>query len=191
MRVFIKGMRIFRQMKRIVLFTAIVISAVAVKAQSPLSFGSMYGMQPAFRHFNQAADPSSLHKKWFVTKYIGMSAGYMAFNRGYGSFLSTPVGLQINRQLTNNVYAFAGVSVAPSFFPSGSIFYQPGMYKNNGLMNARNFGTYSTVQMGLMYMNSERTFSISGSIGVSRSNYNGALPFYAPANAPAPGNYKQ
>ena len=178
------------EMIRTILFAAILISAVSVKAQSPLSFGSMNGIQPAFRHFNQVADTNNLRKKWFVTKYAGISSGFVAFNGGSGTFLSAPLGLQINRQLTNNVYAFAGVSVAPSFSHYNSPLYQPGFNKNNGLMNANNFGTYSAAQMGLMYINNERTFSISGSIGVGRSSYNDYSPFYAPANAPVLRNNK-
>lgn len=179
------------EMIRTILFAAMLISAVTVKAQSPLSFGSMNGTLPAFRHFNQVADTNHLRKKWFVTKYAGISAGFVGFNGGNGTFLSAPVGLQINRQLTNNLYAFAGVSVAPSFLNYNSAFYQPGVNKNYGLMNANNFGTWSAAQMGLMYINNERTFSISGSIGVSRRNYQGYPPFYTPANAPVLSNNKQ
>ena len=179
------------EMIRTILFAAVLISAVAAKAQSPLSFGTMNGMQPAFRHFNQVTDSNNLRKKWFVTKYAGISTGFVAFKGGSGTFLSAPVGLQINRQLTNNVYGFAGVSVAPSFFHYNSAFYQPGINKNNSFMNANNFGTYSTAYMGVMYINSERTFSISGSIGVSRSSYNSHSPFYAPDNSPVLRNNKQ
>jgi hypothetical protein len=181
-------------MIRTILFAAILISAVAVKAQTPLSFGAMNGMQPAFSHFNQVADSNNLHKKWFVTKYAGISTGFVAFKGGSGTFLSAPVGLQINRPLTNNVIAFAGVSVAPTFFHfNGGSFYQPGVNKNNYFMNANanNFDINPAVYMGLMYTNDERTFSISGSFGVSRSSYNGYSPFYTPANSPSIRNYKQ
>lgn len=185
------------EMIRIILFAAILISAGAVKAQSPLSFGSMNGTHPAFRHFNQAADSSKVHKKWFVTKYAGISTGFVAFNGGSGTFLSAPVGLQINRQLTNNVFAFAGVSATPTFFHGNSAFYQPGLNKTNRFMNtnANNFDINPAVYMGLMYTNDERTFSISGSIGVSRSSYNGYSngysPYYSPANTPTIRNYNQ
>jgi hypothetical protein len=94
------------EMIRILLFAAILLSAGAVKAQSPLSFGSMNGTSPAFRHFNQLPDSSNHKKKWFVTKYAGISTGFIAFKGGSGTFLSAPVGLQINRSLTNNVFAF-------------------------------------------------------------------------------------
>ena len=112
------------EMIRTILIAAILISAVEVKAQSPLSFGAMNGVQPAFSHFNQVADTNIHQKKWFLTKYAGISTGFVAFKGGSGTFLSAPVGLQINRQLTNNVYAFAGVSVAPTFFNFNGAFYQ-------------------------------------------------------------------
>jgi len=170
------------RMKRTLLFAAILISAVAVKAQSPLYFGGMNGMQPAFRHFHQLADTNNVPKKWFFTKYASISSGFVAFNGGSGTFLSAPVGLQINRQLTNNLYAFAGVSVAPTFFHSNSAFYQPGINKNNSFNNTNNFGINPAAYMGLMYINDERTFSISGSISVS--SYNANSRFYSPATYP-------
>lgn len=179
------------EMIRTILFAAILLSAVTVKAQSPLGFGAMNGMQPTFfRHFDQRADTNHLQKKWFLTKYAGISAGFAGFNGGSATFLSAPMGLQINRQLTNNVYAFAGVTVAPSFLNYNSPFYQPGAIKNYGLMNPNNFGTYSAAHMGLMYINNDRTFSISGSFGVGRNSYNGYSPFYAPGNAPVLRNNK-
>ncbi len=181
------------EMIRIILFAAILLSAGAVKAQSPLTFGAVNGMHPAFRHFNQLPDSNHQQKKWFVTKYAGISTGFIAFKGGSGTFLSAPVGLQINRQLTNNVFAFAGVSATPTFYHGTSPFYQPGVNKTNRFMNANanNFDINPAVYMGLMYTNEERTFSISGSIGVSRSTYNGYSPYYSPANTPTIRNYNQ
>jgi hypothetical protein len=164
---------------------------MAVKAQTPLSFGSMNGIQPAFRQFGQVADTNTLQKKWFLTKYAGLSTGFLAFNGGSSTFLSAPVGLQLNRQLTNNVYAFAGISATPSYFHYNGALYQPGINKYNSLMNPNNFATYSAAHMGLMYINNERTFSISGSISVGRSRFNNYLPYYAPANSAVLENYKR
>ncbi len=178
-------------MIRTILFAIILLTSVSVKAQTPLSFGNMNTGLPAFRHFNQAADTTSLQKKWFLTKQIGLSSGFFAFNGGSGTFLSAPVGLQLNRQLTNNVYAFAGVAVAPAYLHFNNAAFQPGAIKNTGFMNANSFSTYTTAQMGLMYINDQRTFSISGSFGVSRRNYNGYSPFYTPAPAPTIKNSRQ
>jgi hypothetical protein len=173
------------EMKRIILFAAILISAMVVKAQAPLGFGAVN--QPFFRHYGQVADSNAHPKKWFFSKYASISAGYTWFNGGGGPFLSAPMGLQINRQLTNNIYAFAGVSVAPTIFNFNSPYNQS-FNKTNSFMNANRFGAYSSAYMGVMYVNDERTFSISGSIGVS--NYYGQSPFYTPHN-PTIKNYKQ
>jgi hypothetical protein len=146
----------------------------------------MNGVQPAFRHFgHDLADTNNLHKKWFFTKYAGISSGFVAFKGGSGSFLSAPIGVQVYRPLNNNVYAFAGVSVAPVFFGYNSTFYQPGVNKYNSFMTPNNFGVNSSANVGLMYINDDRTFSISGSIGVSRGTYyNSDSRFYSPANVP-------
>ncbi len=174
------------EMKRIILFAAILISAVAVKAQAPLGFGSMN--QPFFRHYGQMADSTPHPKKWFFTKYASISAGYTFFRGGGGPFLSAPMGLQINRQLTNNVYAFAGVNVAPTIFNFNSPYNQS-FNKTSSFMNNSRFGAYSSAYMGVMYVNDERTFSISGSIGISHYN-GGQSPFYTP-NTPTIKNYHQ
>ncbi len=181
----------FIRMIRILPIAMILMSVVTVKAQSPLSYGSMNGMQPGFRSFDQRIDTSHIQKKWFITKYAGISAGFMGFNGTNSSFLSAPLGVQINRQLTNNVSAFAGVSSGAFIFPLINAPYHTGINKNNHFMNPNRFGTYTTAQMGVMYINNERTFSISGSIGVSRDDFYNRLPMHAPVNAPVIRNYKQ
>lgn len=175
------------EMKRIILFAAILLCAVLVNAQAPLTFGAMN--QPYFRHFGQVADTNTHQKKWFLSKYAGISAGYMFFNGGGGPFLSAHLGVQINRQLTNNVYAFAGVNVAPAIFNFNTPYYQSSFNKNNSFMNTNRYGVSSSAYMGLMYTNDERTFSISGSIGVS--NYYGQSPYYRPAAPATIRNYHQ
>jgi hypothetical protein len=168
------------RMKRAIIFTAILISAMAAKAQFPLFSGAQNN---AFRGPGQVADTSYHQKKWFITKYAGISTGFVAFNGGGGSFLSAPLELLVNRQLTNNIYAFGGVSVAPSLLQYNSAFYQPGTGKNYGSMQTNSFGINPAAKIGVMYISNDRTFSISGSVSVSRSTYNGYFPMYAPANA--------
>ncbi len=177
-------------MIRIMLLATVLACIGTAKAQFTLTPGYMHGGQVAFNQFNQA-DTGLLHKKWFVSKYAGLSTGFMAFNGGSGSFLSAPIGVQLNRQLNNNLYAFAGVSIAPTLLQFNNSFLQPATNKNGGFMNSYNFGTYTSAQMGLMYINDDRTFSISGSIGVSRGYYNGNLPYYNPANTPVLKNSRQ
>jgi hypothetical protein len=178
-------MLIFIGMKRTILFVAILMSGMALKAQIAPSSGAMNGFQRPL----QANDTNNIHKKWFVTKYAGVSTGFVAFKGGSTSFLSVPLGLQINRQLTNNLFAFGGVSVAPSVFRYNGMPYQPAMNKGNGFMQTNHFAAYSDAKIGVMYISNDRTFSVSGSIGVSTGSYNNYSPFYSPAYAPVQGQY--
>lgn len=170
-------------MKRAIIFIAILMSAMATKAQFPLFSGAQNNTQPVFGNPNQLTDTSYFRKKWFVTKYTGISAGFIAFNGGSSNFLSAPLALQINRQFTNNLYAFGDVSATPYLLQFNSALYQPGIDKNYSLMRTNNFGIYPTAKIGVMYINNERTFSISGSVSVSRTGYNSYSPVYAPANS--------
>jgi hypothetical protein len=172
-------------MKRITLLAAILVCAVVVKAQTPLTFGTVDPMNPAFRHFRQVADTNTHNKKWIFTKYASISTGFMAFRGGTGSFLSAPIGVQVTRPLSNNLYAYAGLSVAPTYFNLNNSFFQPGIGKNNGFMNANNFGVYSAAHLGLMYISDDKSFSISGGISVGRNLYDNRIPYYTPANSPA------
>jgi hypothetical protein len=127
------------------------------------------------------ADSNHSDQKWHLSKYAGLSAGYIFFGRG-ASFLAAPVGLQLSRPLTKNLYAFGGVSLVPVLF-SYNRFMDPGFnksYPGNSFSNAYGFGVQPRVEAGLMYINDAKTFSISGSIGVERGSY----PVY-PANGPA------
>jgi hypothetical protein len=85
-----------------------------------------------------------------------------------------PVGLQVNHPLNNNLIAFAGISTAPTFFSFNHSFTDPALskyYPGSYLPNTYSFGINSRVEMGLMYINDAKTFSISGSIGVEQSSY--------------------
>ncbi|HEY9262345.1 hypothetical protein [Chitinophaga sp.] len=171
-------------MKRTILFAAILMSGMTVKAQTGSSFGAMDGTPSAFQHPQQVGDTNNIHKKWSLTKYAGVSTGFVAFRGGSTSFLSVPLALQVNRQLTPNLFAFGAVSVAPSVFRSYGMPYQPGMNKGYSLMQPNNFAAYSDAKIGVMYISNDKTFSISGSIGVSRGGYGGYnnySPFYTPA----------
>ena len=146
------------------------LSSLLLEAQTPKqSFkDSSYYIQPTQK------------KKWFLTSYSNIGIGFNFFNGGAATVVSAPVGLQLNRQLNNNLYAFTGVSLAPTYVNFNSSFPSPGIkpYTGNGLKSDY-FGLYPSVNMGMMYINDARTFSISGSIGVERSSY---PIFYPPAN---------
>ena len=133
-----------------------------------------------FPHYTQQLDSSTLNRKWSLNKYVGISSSFGFFNGGNMSVMSVPIGVQLNRRLTQNLYAFAGVSVAPSYFTYNRSFNDFNAYKSNPgntRINSNGLGIYSRVEAGLMYINDDRTFSISGSIGIDRSSY----PVY-PAN---------
>jgi hypothetical protein len=146
------------------------LSSLLLEAQTPKqSFkDSSYYIQPTQK------------KKWFLTSYSNIGIGFNFFNGGTATVVSAPVGLQLNRQLNNNLYAFTAVSLAPTYVNFNSSFLSPGTkpYTGNALKSDY-FGLHPSVNMGMMYVNDARTFSISGSIGVERSSY---PILYPPAN---------
>jgi len=176
-------MLIFISMLRIIFLAAVLMSGLAVKAQTDSSFGAVNRWESAFNRQKPINDTNHIHSKWFVTKYAGVSVGFVAFKGGGGSFLSVPLSLQLNRQLTNNLFAFGAVSATPAVFRS-SMPYQPMMNKGNNWMQQNNFSAWSDAKIGVMYISNDRTFSISGSVGVGRGTYNGYSPFYSPMYAP-------
>ena len=131
-------------------------------------------------------DSSYLHytqgKKWFVSSYRTVGVGFDFFKGGSATIVSAPMGLQINRRLNDNLYAFTGVSMAPAYVSFNRPFSSPGMksYTGNSYKPGY-FGVNPSVNMGLMYVNDAKTFSVSGSIGVQRSRY--PMLLYSPANA--------
>ena len=149
-------------MMRILIVIAFVFSVAAVQAHTPLTSHLLN-------------DSNALQKKWSVSMYSGVMAG-TAWNSGRTSFLAPAIGLQLNRRLNNNLYAFAAVSTGPPFFYSGQAYTHLD-YHNNFMttpaFNSNQWGINTGIQAGLMYVNDAKTFSISGSIGVS----NGTYPF--------------
>jgi len=132
-------------------------------------------------HFNTAyknVGDSSLsfvnkvNKKWFFTSYSGVGLNFIAYRGGSATVVDVPMRLQLNRRLNNNLYAFAGVTAAPAYINFNRAFLSPVNNKLNSAngINSNSLGLYSRADLGLMYINDARTFSISGSIGVERSN---------------------
>jgi hypothetical protein len=113
------------------------------------------------------------NKKWFLSRYSAIAAGYSFFKGGSFSYISAPVGLQLNKKLNNNLYAFAGVAIVPTYINFNQPVPLSGMNKfyNNNTFGANNFAVYPRAEMGLMYINDEKTFSISGSISIQSGNY--------------------
>jgi hypothetical protein len=159
---------------RIILAILASISFLSPKAQTHLPVSSLnYNQWQPFPDYSLLADSSHSNNKWHLSKYASFSAGAIFFNGG-ASFLAAPVGLQLSRSLNKNVYAFAGVSAAPVLFSINRMLMDPGLnpsYPGSNFSNAYRFGLNSRVEMGLMYINDAKTFSISGSVGVDRSYY--------------------
>ncbi|WEK34076.1 MAG: hypothetical protein P0Y53_16435 [Candidatus Pseudobacter hemicellulosilyticus] len=157
-------------MTRLLLIIAIVFMAGAAQAQVPPTFGAYAN--------RQSADSTQLKSKWFLTKNIGLSYSFFTGRGISGSVVSAPMSLQLNRQLNNNLVAFAGVSVAPNMLQFHNAFNQPQLIgAKHGFMNQNNFNLSPSAHMGLMYISNDRTFSVSGSIGVMRNNYYYNSPF--------------
>jgi hypothetical protein len=149
---------------------------VTVKSQTVLSPGTGFTSQsPALLNDSHShSNPS----KWFFSSYRGLSTSVSFFKGGNASVFSAPMGLQLDRRLNNNLYAFANVTVAPSYI-SINPSYLSCLNKNltNSPFNQNSFGLYSAASFGLMYINDAKTFSISGSISAERSMYPG-VPYY-------------
>jgi len=156
----------------------ILISSVNVKAQHVLFSDYNGNLQTHyFTNNNYLLDSNSnmQTKKWHLIKYLGISSSYAFFNGGTASLTAVPIVLQLNRQLSKNWYAFANISAPscfinfnPSFISSNSNNLHQ---NNNSLFGSSQFNIYPKASLGVMYINDEKTFSISGSISVERSNY--------------------
>jgi hypothetical protein len=158
---------------RIIILFIVMAFATALEAQTvlPGSFQNNLYNNSFASHKNRY--DSSAHNTWFVTSYTGITAGYAFFRGGSASFVAAPISFQLNRKITNNLYGFAGITVAPTCVNFNRTF-TTGFDKintRNGFYQPGNLSMYSAATMGLMYINDAKTFSVSGSINVERSNY--------------------
>ena len=159
---------------RILFIFFAIIFATTLKAQTnqPGSFQNNIESNDFIRNCN--SHDSIAPKKWFVSGFSGISTGYTFFRGGGAGYFAAPVGLQLNRRISNNVYAFAGVTVAPAYVNFNSAFLSTNINKGNpfnSFYQSGNLSIYSSARVGLMYINDARTFSVSGSFSVERSNY--------------------
>lgn len=159
---------------RTILVLFVMISFTALKAQTLLPLSFMDYTQRQTLSNNIHLNDITPNKKWSLSKYSGVSTSFSFFRGGNASVIAAPLGLQVNRRLNNNLYAFAGVSAAPAYINFNNSFLIANGNKTgmgNTKFNANGFGIYSRAEMGLMYINDQKTFSISGSIGIERSSY--------------------
>ena len=159
---------------RTLILVFILISSIAIRAQPYLPIGSKDYMQREPFGNNTHSGLKTQNKKWFLSSYSGISTSFVFFNGGNATVFAAPLGLQLNRRLNNNFYAFSGISAAPAYINFNHSFLSSPVNKtnqNNGLFKSNRIDLYSRAELGLMYINDARTFSVSGSIGVQRSNY--------------------
>jgi len=169
---------------RILILIATLFSFSALNAQIvlPGSFAA-YPQNGSFGNNTHLPDSFSV-KKWSLNRYSGISASYSFYNGGSAYIMSAPIGLQLNRRLNDNLYAFANVSVAPAYVHFNRSFITTDFNKVNpggGFYNSNSLSVYSSASVGLQYVNDDKTFSVSGSISVQRSNYP-MLPYYQKNN---------
>lgn len=127
-------------------------------------------------------------KKWFVTSYSNVGIGFSMAKGGSATIISAPVGLQLNRRLNENLYAFTGISLAPTYISFNSSVPSTTFKANTtGGFRPNYLGLSPSVNMGLMYVNDAKTFSVSGSINVQRNNY--PMFLYSPALIPSANSF--
>ena len=172
---------------RNLLLLLLLIAVFSVKAQTALNDTTQGLFTDTNKHI---LANNGLEKKWSLSSFKGINTSYLFIRGGNAMMVSAPMGIQLNRKLDNNFYAFAGVSAMPAYLNFNNTFlntnankFQPGgMYKGNTL------GIYGRAQMGLMYINDAKTFSISGSFSVQR----GSNPYLLqPLNTPGVNGFIQ
>ncbi len=162
----------FNNMRKIIVLLTLV-TAITATAQTvvPGNFNNRFQQNPGSiaNNFKDTVPA----KKWFISKYAALSTSMIFYNGGHASIMSAPVGIQLNRRLSENWYAFAGVSAAPAYINFNQAFLSSNtkFSQGNNFMSKNSFNLFPRAEMGLMYMNDQKTFSISGSISVERSSY--------------------
>jgi hypothetical protein len=150
----------------ITVFLSLIITTVNAQ-----SFGTL---EQRARLEDVKLNDSSITQKWFITKYSGLSASFIGFRGGSASVIAAPMGIQLNRALSNNVYAFAGVEIAPAYITMNP-FGQPNVAGkfSNSLLNANSsqFQLNPAAFIGLGYTNDARTFQIQGRVSLQQGNY--------------------
>lgn len=159
---------------RIIFALIIVIFGVSLKAQTALPGNYSNALQHQLLAHKNNFNDSGSNKKWFINKYTGVHTNVGFFNGGNNMVLAVPIGIQLNLRLNNNWYAFAGLSAAPAYVSFNHSFLYANtnkFWQNNNFLSSNHFDLFSRAELGLMYINEQKTFSISGSIAVERSSY--------------------
>lgn len=152
----------------------LILFATASRAQTLFPTASQNNLYDAGIFYNQNLHERAINKSWFVSGYHTITAGYSFFNGGSANFVAAPIGLQLSHRITNNLYGFAGINVTPMYANFNTAFINSDANKINGFNSVNRpgiFSMYPTATMGLMYINNDKTFSVSGSISVERGGY--------------------
>ncbi len=163
-----------------IILIAFILFTANVKAQSFLP-GYFPAHTQRANFANNLPIDSLSSKKWSFSRYTGLYTSYIFFKGGNATIIAAPIGLQLNRRLNNNWYAFANVTVAPAYVNFNQSFLSSGINKNfqKNSFQSSGLNIYSSASLGLQYINDAKTFSISGSISVEKSSYP-MLPYYPP-----------
>lgn len=158
----------------LVVTTALIFTGATAQTYIPGSF-VMNPDQNSFYHRLPAKDSLSKNK-WSISKYGGIQTSFIGWKGGSATTFSSPVGLQLNRKLSDHVYAFAGIQAAPTYVNFNRAFMQSNFANskqgfNSFMYQPNGFGMYSRAELGLMYTNEERTFQVSGSFGVEHRQF--------------------
>jgi hypothetical protein len=141
------------------------------KAQPHQTMGSSFPNTRYSLPDGRQMNDSTKSRPWSLHGYSGFASGFGSLYGGISPLFSIPVGLQLTRRLNDNIYAFAGLSVAPAYGGFNHDFLTSGLNvtpREHGYFDPRGMNIYSRAELGLMYVNDAKTFSISGSIGVQR-----------------------
>ncbi len=165
------------------LLTAIVLTSfLFTRGQSHLPIPtSAYGYNPSlgFTPWANFIPTTALiggdpNQKWQIRPYASLSLGYLFLNGGGSSYLGAQTGVALIHPLTKNVSAFAGVSATPTIFSINRLYTDPALGSPNSFTRPYNLSLNTGIQAGLNYTNDDKTFSISGSVGIER----GSNPYY-------------
>ncbi|PWT94582.1 MAG: hypothetical protein C5B52_19635 [Bacteroidetes bacterium] len=146
------------------------------------SYGSPYHLnsfQTVLPDYQSIQESRLSNHRWFVSRYAALSMGNTFYPHANAFYFSAPMGLQLNRSLNKNWYAFAGAYVAPTYTSfNHSMMYAPYSKGFTGSAYPPNYFTVNPgVQAGLMYISNDGSFSVSGSIRAEYHSY----PVYRPA----------
>ena len=162
------------------IFTLVIMLFFFGTANSQSIISSGYGISPQStsllnnKHFND----STSQPKWFFNSYRAVSTSVSFFKGGNATIFSAPMGIQLVRKINNNWYGIADVRVAPSFI-NVNLSSANGFNKNytESPFPQNNYQLFPAVSIGAMYVNDDRSFSISGRISAERNVYL-PLPYY-------------